>query len=138
MATRHEIRICEFILLYQRGFYEEDFDEQEKIFLDELVKEDPLSDEERQKVIDTIDEVLRVLPEIDERISSASKGWKLKRIAKAELAILRLGVYEILYDDEVPVPVAIDEAVELARDYGREEGYSFVNGVLGTIAKNGG
>ena len=135
MATRHEIRVCEFILLYQKGFYEDDFDEQESIFLEELIKEDPLTDEERDEVTQTIGKVIAVLPEIDDKIAAASKGWKLKRIAKAELAILRLAVYEALYDDEVPVPVAINEAVELAKDYGREEGYAFVNGVLSTITQ---
>ena len=79
--------------------------------------------------------MLPLLPEIDAKIEAASEGWKLKRIAKAELAILRLGVYEALYDDDVPVSVAIDEAVELAKDYGRDKGYAFVNGVLDTIVK---
>ena len=136
MATRHEIRTCEFLLLYQMDFYNDEYDEQQDIFLDELVKEDPLEDDEKEKIAATMEKIIPLLPMIDEKISEASKGWKLNRIAKAELAILRLAVYEALYDDEIPVPVAINEAVELAKDYGQDEGYSFVNGVLSTICKD--
>ena len=136
MATRHEIRTCEFLLLYQMDFYNDEYDEQQDIFLDELVKEDPLEEDEKEKIAATMEKIIPLLPMIDEKISEASKGWKLNRIAKAELAILRLAVYEALYDDEIPVPVAINEAVELAKDYGRDEGYSFVNGVLSTICKD--
>ena len=136
MATRHEIRTCEFLLLYQMDFYNDEYDEQQDIFLDELVKEDPLEDDEKEKIAATMEKIIPLLPMIDEKISQASKGWKLNRIAKAELAILRLAVYEALYDDDIPVPVAINEAVELAKDYGQDEGYSFVNGVLSTICKD--
>ncbi len=136
MATRHELRTCEFLLLYQMDFYNDEYDEQQDIFLDELVKEDPLKDDEKEKIASTMEKIIPLLPMIDEKISEASKGWKLNRIAKAELAILRLAVYEALYDDEIPVPVAINEAVELAKDYGQDEGYSFVNGVLSAICKD--
>ena len=136
MATRHELRTCEFLLLYQMDFYNDEYDEQQDIFLDELVKEDPLEDDEKEKIASTMEKIIPLLPMIDEKISQASKGWKLNRIAKAELAILRLAVYEALYDDDIPVPVAINEAVELAKDYGQDEGYSFVNGVLSTICKD--
>ena len=90
----------------------------------------------KEKIAATMEKIIPLLPMIDEKISEASKGWKLNRIAKAELAILRLAVYEALYDDDIPVPVAINEAVELAKDYGQDESYSFVNGVLSTICKD--
>ncbi|MCR4605289.1 MAG: transcription antitermination factor NusB [Eubacterium sp.] len=137
MATRHELRTCEFLLLYQMDFYNDEYDEQQDIFLHELVKEDPLEDSEKESIAATMERIIPLLPTIDEKISSASKGWKLNRIAKAELAILRLAVYEALYDDDIPVAVAIDEAVELAKDYGQDEGYAFVNGVLSAICKDG-
>ena len=118
-------------------FYPDDmFEEQQDIFLNEVKNEDPLTDDEQAFVTDTISSVKAVLPEIDKRIEAASQGWKLGRIAKAELAILRLGVYEALYDDDVPVKIAINEAVELAKDYGRDKGYAFVNGILDTICKD--
>lgn len=134
--TRHELRTCVFILVYQMDFYpEEEYDEQEEIFLKEIQKEDPLTAEEQAFVEKEAEAIKNHLPEIDAKIEGASKGWKLKRIARAELAILRLGVFEALYDDETPVKVAINEAVELAKDYGRDKGYAFVNGVLDTICE---
>ncbi len=134
--NRHELRTCVFLLLYQKDFYpEERYEEQQDIFLNEIKNEEPLTDEDRAFVEAEVEKILPLLPEIDEKIAAASKGWQLNRIAKAELAILRLGVYEALYDDETPTAVAIDEAVELAKEYGRDKGYAFVNGVLDTISK---
>ena len=134
--NRQELRTCVFLLLFQRDFYpEEQYEEQQDIFLNEVKNEEPLTGEDLDFIREEVSKVLPLLPEIDAKIEAASEGWKLKRIAKAELAILRLGVYEALYDDDVPVSVAIDEAVELAKDYGRDKGYAFVNGVLDTIVK---
>ena len=76
--------------------------------------------------------------EIDEIISSNSKSWKLERIAKVDLAILRLALYEILYMDDIPQKVTINEAIELAKKYSAEKSYQFVNGLLGGYLRNGG
>ena len=134
--NRHELRTCVFLLLYQKDFYpDEQYEEQQDIFLNEIKNEEPLTDEDRAFVEAQVAKILPHLPEIDEKIEAASTGWKLNRIAKAELAILRLGVYEALYDEDTPVNVAIDEAVELAKEYGRDKGYAYVNGVLDTICK---
>ena len=134
--NRHELRTCVFLLLFQKDFYpDEQYGEQQDIFLNEVKNEEPLTPDDLAFIEEEVSKVLPLLPEIDAKIEAASEGWKLKRIAKAELAILRLAVYEALYDDDVPVNVAIDEAVELAKDYGREKGYAFVNGVLDTIVK---
>ncbi len=73
--------------------------------------------------------------DLDNLIEKYSKGWKVKRLPKVNLAILRLAVYEILYVDEVPASVAINEAVELAKKYSGESDYSFINGVLGALVK---
>jgi len=74
--------------------------------------------------------------ELDNTISSFLTGWKINRIAKVNLAILRLAVYEILFMEEVPDSVAINEAVELAKKYGTAEDAAFVNGVLGSVARS--
>ena len=66
-------------------------------------------------------------------INSASKKWAASRIGKVELAIIRLAVYEILFDEEVPDKVAVNEAVELSKKYGGDESPAFVNGVLAGI-----
>ena len=74
------------------------------------------------------------IPELDAKINAASVGWKTSRMNRTDLAILRLAAFEILFDDEIPDKVAINEAVELAKAYGEDESYAFINGVLGQIA----
>lgn len=74
--------------------------------------------------------------ELDDIISSFSNGWKLNRIAKVNLSILRLAVYEMKYVDEVPDSVAINEAVELAKKYSGKEDASFINGILGAYSRS--
>ena len=80
-----------------------------------------------QKIIEKMDE-------IDGLLNEHTKGWKKSRMNKVDLTILRLAVYEIKWDDDVPVGVAIDEAVNLAKKYSSEEGPAFVNGVLAKFA----
>ena len=76
------------------------------------------------------------LAEIDARIDEFSHKWSRNRISRVALAVLRLAVYEMLYDDDTPVSIAINEAVELAKKYGGDEDSSFVNGVLGGISRS--
>ena len=66
-------------------------------------------------------------------LSEAAEGWRLNRMGKAELTILRIATYEIRYDEEVPDKVAINEAVELAKKYGNDASSGFVNGVLAKV-----
>jgi N utilization substance protein B len=77
-------------------------------------------------------------PELDELISRHSKGWALERIAPLERSIMRTALYEALHSDDVPVEVAIDEAVELAKEYCGADAPGFVNGILGAaLAERG-
>ncbi|PKM54635.1 MAG: transcription antitermination factor NusB [Firmicutes bacterium HGW-Firmicutes-5] len=71
--------------------------------------------------------------ELDATIGSSSTSWNLKRIANVEMAILRLALFEILYDEEIPTNVAINEAIEMARKYGGDQSPKFVNGVIAGI-----
>jgi N utilization substance protein B len=74
--------------------------------------------------------------EIDELVSRYAKDWTIERIARVELSILRVAIYEMLYRNaDVPTGAAINEAVELAKRYGGERSYAFVNGILGNVAK---
>ncbi len=73
---------------------------------------------------------------IDAVIAANLKGWKISRVSKVNLAILRLAVYEISFDEEVPDSVAINEAVELAKKYGGEDDSAFINGVLGAVVRS--
>ena len=81
-----------------------------------------------------IGSILKRLPEIDDKIHSICEGWRLERLGKPELAILRLAVYEITNDANIPTGVAINEAVELAKIYCSEEAPRFINGVLAKLA----
>ena len=76
------------------------------------------------------DRIMDKLSDIDAQINERAKGWTTGRMAKVDLTIIRLAVFEILYDETVPGSVAINEAVELAKKFGQDESYSFVNGVL--------
>ena len=86
--------------------------------------------EKAQKVVEKIDE-------IDAMINEHTTGWKTGRMNKVDLTILRLAVYEMKWDEDVPTGVAINEAVNLAKKYSSEDGASFVNGVLAKLVGNG-
>ncbi len=78
--------------------------------------------------------MLNELQGVDDTIDAASSNWRLEEIGKVERAVLRLGTWELLFDTQTPVSVAIDEAVELSKAYAGDEAGRFVNGVLGRIA----
>ena len=78
--------------------------------------------------------IIAVLEEIDKIINESSKGWKTTRMGKVDLTLIRLAVYEIKYEEDIPTGVAINEAVELAKKYGTDDSPAFINGVLAKIA----
>ena len=83
--------------------------------------------------LDLVNGVLKTLPELDAIIAAHSKNWRLERIAKIELTILRLSLYEMLHRDDVPDKVAINEGIELAKKFGDHRSSGFVNGILDAI-----
>jgi len=94
--------------------------------------EPPPVDGLAMRLAETAAEHLRIL---DETIAQRLKGWKLGRISRVSHALLRLAVCEMLYFDDIPVGASINEAVELAKLYGDADAPKFINGVLGTIAR---
>lgn len=105
--------------------------------LDEMLAEVEPGDQ--RGYIETVFEgILARLEEIDRMIGERTVGWRFERLALIDRNILRLGVYELLFLDEVPPEVAMDEAVELAKKYGTEQARSFVNGILDRIWKEHG
>lgn len=88
------------------------------------------TDKDRAYITDKVNRIVAKLPDIDRELSEKMMGWTLERVGRVELAILRLGVYEIRYDDDIPEGVAISEAVELAKKFGSDNSGAFVNGVL--------
>lgn len=83
-----------------------------------------------------IEPILEHLPTIDQHIQAAAPEWPIEKIAKIDLSILRLAVWELEFDKKNPPKVIIDEAVELGKSYGNEHSAKFINGVLGTIVKH--
>ena len=103
--------------------------------VDEIRPTEP-GEADRAYISRILDGVLSHVTELDEKISAASVNWSLERIAKVDLTILRLATYEILYEDDVPGSVAINEAVDLANRYSDPDNSGrFINGVLGTILR---
>lgn len=128
--TRREVREQLFVLLFQKEFYgEESFEEQREVYFETHSMEE----DDRTYIAGKLEKIGEVQEELDKLISEHSRGWKLDRIGKEELAVLRLAVYEAVYDEDIPIGVAVNEAVELAKKYGAEGGASFVNGILGEI-----
>ena len=82
-----------------------------------------------------LDAIVAAEGTIDMILSDAASGWRLNRMGKAELTILRIAVYEMRYDEDVPEKVAINEAVELAKKYGNDSSAGFVNGVLAKLVE---
>ena len=75
------------------------------------------------------------LPELDDKIAAYSRNWSTQRISRVALTVMRLAIYEMLYEKEIPASVSINEAVELAKTYGGEEDAAFINGILGSISR---
>ena len=89
-----------------------------------------------QEMPEQIEYYFSTLEDAADKDKEYIKGWKTTRMNKVDLSILRLAVYEMKWDDEVPVGVAINEAVELAKMFSSDEAPSFINGVLGKIARS--
>ncbi len=139
--TRSEIRENVFRLIFCAEFHSgEELSAQVDCYFEEAALPDEevwlpeISEEEKVLISSRFYHVHDLIPELDQKINETAAGWKTDRIGKAELAILRLAVYEMLYDEEVPVKVAINEAVELAKKYGGGDTSAFVNGILAKLA----
>lgn len=131
--TRKKVREHVFTLLFRFDFHQrEELEEQVAFYMEEM---ENTSKAAKAEIQEKFFSVVEHMAEIDGRIEEKSKGWDLKRLAKADITILRLAVYEMLYDENVPVGVAINEAVELSKQYGIDKSPSFVNGVLASVAK---
>lgn len=123
-------------MLFQTNFHEEgDRIEQADIYLEGMESADA-SKKAKKELRERFQAVLEHMDEIDKKIEEKAKGWEISRLAKADLSVMRLAIFEILYDDEVPDGVAINEAVELAKRYGGDKSYGFVNGVLASVVKD--
>ena len=131
---RREQREQIFKLLFRVEFNKkEEMPEQLQLFFEEAEK--PVSEEDRLYISDKYEKIMDKLSQIDELLNEKAQKWSTDRMGKVELTILRLAVYEIRYDEDIPTSVAINEAVELAKKFGQKGSGSFVNGILARFAE---
>lgn len=141
--TRRQLRESIFKAIFRIEFSKgEEQKEQMEYHLRELAEQEQedgtilfAKEADVEYVEKKVSDVITHLEELDSMIEESTEGWKLSRIGKAELAILRLAVYEMKFDSDVPQGVAINEAVELTKLYCDEDAKGFVNAVLGKLAK---
>lgn len=119
-------------ILYQMEV-NEDFSEEA---LDIYFNNFDFDESEKKYIVDAMAKIRENLESIDKYIESYSEGWNLNRLAKIDLAVLRIAIYEILYRDDIPVEVSINEAIEIAKKYSTDESFKFINGVLGGFVKS--
>ena len=133
--SRRKVRDMAFKYIYAMSYGKKDTQNVIDSILESYEEEITMLEGEDKEFFDFLTTgVEQNLEEIDKSILSKLKNWTISRIFKIDLAVLRLAIYEVLYT-EVPYKVAINEAVELAKKYGNDESYTFVNGVLREIAK---
>ncbi len=131
--SRREMREQIFKLLFRVEFNQrEEMPEQEQFFFEDEENTGALKD--CDQIRDKVNRIVEKLDEIDEKLNMTAEGWQTKRMGKVDLTILRLAVYEIKYDEDIPTGVAINEAVELAKKFGQDSSPAFVNGVLAKFA----
>lgn len=154
---RSEIRKHVFKIVFRTAFYpQEEWNEQVKLYLEQVSdsmaekwkESHEMEEENKIEYFDYLEQirvemepikrraeqVISEIAELDSVIESISEGWKIGRIGKVELAILRVAIFEIQKDEDIPTGVAINEAVEIAKVYGTEKSAKFINGLLAKLA----
>ena len=131
--TRSEAREWCMKLVYQLGIHDSFKCDEIESFIEYF----DLPNNELKYIRKNCQSIINHIDEIDNIIKENLDGcWNYKRIAKIDLAILRVAVNEIFFLDEIPISVAINEAIEIANKYSTDASYKFVNGILGTIVRN--
>ena len=130
---RRELREHIFELLFRIEFNDpKDMPEQMRLFFTDM---EELREADQTYIEEKYARIVERLPELDRQIEETAKSWKISRMGKVDRTILRLAVYEMEFDEDVPMGVAINEAVELSKKFGGDDSPAFVNGILGKIGK---
>jgi N utilization substance protein B len=129
--TRREAREIAFRLLFEIEFQKEQVEEQIAIFFEE----NECRSKDKAYIEDVVRGTINNLDTLDKSIEKYLKGWKINRISKTDLSVLRLAMYEILNRDDIPNNVSINEAVDIAKKFGDADAGAFVNGVLAQFIK---
>ncbi len=131
-SYRHLARTCIVQTLFAHEFHGDDPQETLEAILDEFAPK--LT--ERDFAVDTLNGVIKNSKELVKIIQKYAPDWPIDKIARVDRAILELGAYEIIFSDDIPPVVAINEAVEIAKHFGDNNSPKFINGVLSSIMKN--
>jgi len=139
-SYRHLARTCVMQTIFEIEFNEEIRSSQKdpvvpepKVVLDKILDEFAPKLTEKDFAYDTLEAVLANQKEIFKIIEKFAPDWPISKIAKVDRAVLEIGVYEIVFNDDIPPVVAINEAVEIAKHYGDESSPKFINGVLSSV-----
>ncbi|SCG83312.1 N utilization substance protein B [Proteiniborus sp. DW1] len=105
--------------------------------VDFFLNNNEFSDDEKEYIQNTVNSITENIELIDGKIEQYALGWKINRLPRVDLAILRIAIYEILFRDDIPVEVSINEAIDISKKYSTSESSKFINGLLGSIARDG-
>ena len=130
---RHTSRKLALSSIFSWSFAEPDMEKNIQASAEILEEEGVSYDDELTKFL--VDGVREHIDEIDKIVEECAPDWPLDKIAKIDLVILRIAIFEILFGKKTPVKVAIDEAIEIAKEFGNETSHKFINGVLGTVVE---
>ncbi|MBL7574938.1 NusB antitermination factor [Peptoniphilus asaccharolyticus DSM 20463] len=130
--SRKKARIGQMQLLYQMDLVGKFDAEELELFLENF----SFSDDEIEYINAAIPQLIDNIEEIDSVIEKNLERWSLKRLARVDRAILRIAVFEMLYRNDIPEEVSINEAIEIAKVYGSSESQKFINGILGSIYRS--
>ena len=131
--TRRELRENTFKMLFHKEFHNVDEMEEQCVLFMDNIENVGMDEKDSDYIHSKVFDIIAHLTEIDEAIEAVSEGWKLGRMGRVDITILRLAYYEIKFDDTIPDVVAINEAVEIAKKFGGEDSPSFVNGILAKL-----
>lgn len=120
-------------LLFQMEFNKDFSDEVIELY----IQENDFADDELVYITAAVKTIRNNLKSIDNIIRNNIKSWKLHRLAKVDLSVLRIAVYELEFRDDIPIEVSINEAIEICKKYSTDESSKFVNGVLGNFVRTG-
>ena len=130
--TRRALREQVFKMLFRVEFHDAEEMKEQAVLFDE---EESCSEKDKEYITKKFENIVEKITEIDAAVNEVAKGWKTTRMGKVDLTIIRLAVYEMKYEEDIPVKVAINEAVELAKQYGTDDSPAFVNGILAKFAE---
>lgn len=126
---RHEAREQAFILIFERSINHDSTEEiidaaglSSDLIIDDFAEKIALGVEKNEEILDT-------------QIEKNIRGWKMNRLSKVALSLLRLAIYEMMFVEDIPISVSINEAIDFAKIYGGADDAPYINGVLGSVAK---